>query len=54
MHLSWVRYFEDHNRARLNLRPTSPNEGAIVRLVGAILLEQNDQGAVQRSRDLSL
>jgi transposase-like protein len=31
-----------------------PNEGAIVRLVGAILLEQNDEWAVQRSRYLSL
>ena len=31
-----------------------PTEGAIVRLVGAILLEQNDEWAVQRSRYLSL
>ena len=31
-----------------------PNEDAIVRLVGAILLEQNDEWAVQRSRYLSL
>ena len=40
--------------ARRNLWPASPNEAAIVRLVGAILLEQNDEGAVQRSRYLSL
>jgi transposase-like protein len=31
-----------------------PNEAAIVRLVGVILLEQNDEWAVQRSRYLSL
>jgi transposase-like protein len=31
-----------------------PNQDAIVRLVGAILLEQNDEGAVQRARYMSL
>ena len=31
-----------------------PNQAAITRLVGAILLEQNDEWAVQRSRYLSL
>ncbi|MGH8276935.1 MAG: IS256 family transposase [Steroidobacteraceae bacterium] len=31
-----------------------PNEAAIVRLVGAILLEQNDEWAVQRSRYMPL
>jgi putative transposase len=31
-----------------------PNDGAIVRLVGAILLEQNDEWAVQRSRYMTL
>ena len=31
-----------------------PNEASIVRLVGAILLEQNDEWCVQRSRYLSL
>ena len=32
----------------------SPDEDAIVRLVGAILLEQNDEWAVQRARYMTL
>jgi putative transposase len=31
-----------------------PNEAAIVRLVGAILLEQNDEWAVQRARYITV
>jgi len=31
-----------------------PNEDAIVRLIGAILLEQNDEWAVQRARYMKL
>jgi len=31
-----------------------PNETAFTRLVGAILLEQNDEWAVQRSRYMTL
>ena len=31
-----------------------PNEDAITRLVGAILLEQNDEWAVQRARYITL
>ncbi len=40
--------------ARRNLWPASPNEAAITRLVGAILLEQNDEWAVQRARYITL
>lgn len=31
-----------------------PNEDAIVRLIGAILLEQNDEWTVQRARYMTL
>jgi transposase-like protein len=31
-----------------------PNEAAITRLIGAILMEQSDEWAVQRGRDMSL
>ena len=47
---------------RLNARSSAaprpagifPNEAAITRLVGAILLEQNDEWAVQRARYITL
>ena len=31
-----------------------PNEAAVTRLIGAILLEQNDEWAVQRARYMTL
>ena len=39
-----------HARSSLN----SPNEDAITRLVGALLLEQNNEWAVQRGRYMTL
>jgi transposase-like protein len=39
---------------RTNLVGIFPNEGAIVRLVGVILLEQNDDWSVRRARYMTL
>jgi hypothetical protein len=36
------------------LSSSIPNEAAIIRLVGAILLEQNDEWAAQRTRYMTL
>jgi putative transposase len=41
-------------KRRMQVVGIYPNEDAIVRLVGAILLEQNDERAVQRGRYITL
>jgi len=41
-------------KRRIEVVGIFPNEAAIVRLVGAILLEQNDEWAVQRARYITL
>ena len=58
----WSKLHSTHGLERLNgeiKRRTEvvdifPNDEAIIRLVGAILLEQNDQWAVQRARYMTL
>ena len=58
----WAKLHSTNPIERLNgeIKPRTevvdifPNEDAIIRLVGALLLEQNDEWAVQRSRYMTL
>ena len=47
-------FLEPRRLAEKVIREAYPNEDAITRLVGAILLEQNDEWAVQRARYMTL
>ena len=49
-----IEHLNGEIKRRTEVVVTFPNETAITRLVGAILLEQNDDWAVQRSRYMSL
>ena len=50
----WPRMAQRRNQTAHRGRRHLPNDDAIVRLVGAILLEQNDEWAVQRARYMTL
>ena len=49
-----IEHLNGKIKRRTDLVGIFPNDDAIVRLVGALLLEQNDERAVQRARYMTL